>query len=259
MKHINLTNWRGSITDWTKLNYIYGGLDDSYATKGNLRIDKDNYNYVEYRESKNQAYERVKTIDYGANHVRVRIGTYPAGTYYIKVSGGIAFLYVGNVQTLNSIQNGGTFTLTAESILYIDWYSYNNDFTIMLNNGSTALPYEPYFEGKKYVITENFGIVDLGSLNWSGANGFFQVLFATAKQPATSTTIATWLLCSLYEPDTAAHIFANVNDKRIGLNPDNSFLQVRDNSYTTNSEFKTAMDGVMLTYELATPVIEVVE
>jgi len=108
------------------------------------------------------------------------------------------------------------------------------------------------FASGKY--TKKVGVVDLGSLNWSGANGFFQIGFAVAKQPASTQSTATWLLCSLYKPDTAQNIYANVNDKRIGLNPDNSFLQVRDNSYTTASAFKTAMNGVLLYYELATPV-----
>lgn len=172
----------------------------------------------------------------------------------------------------------------------------------MLNVGSTALPYEPYFEGirdsavnaVKTYNTDNelldtytvpsaitslegygqginstvynnvdfasgkyvkkVGVVDLGSLTWTGANGFFQTSFSSAKQPASTSTTATWLLCSLYEPDTAGNIFANVNDKRIGLNPDNSFLQIRDNSYTNYNDFKTAMEGVLLYYELATPV-----
>lgn len=35
MKHINLTSWRGSITDWTKLNYIHGGLPTYYANLAN--------------------------------------------------------------------------------------------------------------------------------------------------------------------------------------------------------------------------------
>lgn len=36
MKHINLKNWKGTITDWTELNYIKGGLDDAYADIANI-------------------------------------------------------------------------------------------------------------------------------------------------------------------------------------------------------------------------------
>jgi len=194
---------------------------------------------------------------------------------------------------LSGVSSGSkTLTFTAvNNKLYLHLYLTTSnsscDMTmsnIMLNYGSTALPYTPYkglidtytvpsaitslegygqginstvynnvdFASGKY--TKKVGVFDLGSLNWSGANGFFQVGFATAKQPATTQSTATWLLCSLYEPDTAQNIFQNVNDKRIGLNPENKYLQVRDNSYTTASAFKTAMSGVLLYYELATPV-----
>ena len=46
MKHINITSWKGSITDWTELNYIKGGLPDEYANIANI---KGNY----LRKSKN--------------------------------------------------------------------------------------------------------------------------------------------------------------------------------------------------------------
>lgn len=42
MKHINLTSWRGSITDWTELNYIKGGVPDNFA---NLANTSGNYIY----------------------------------------------------------------------------------------------------------------------------------------------------------------------------------------------------------------------
>lgn len=47
MKHINITNWQGNITDWTKFNYIYGGLDETIADRVNLRIPGTNLrNYI---------------------------------------------------------------------------------------------------------------------------------------------------------------------------------------------------------------------
>lgn len=47
MKHINITNWQGNITDWTKFNYVYGGLDETIADKVNLSIPGTNLrNYI---------------------------------------------------------------------------------------------------------------------------------------------------------------------------------------------------------------------
>lgn len=52
MKHINITNWQGNITDWTKFNYVYGGLEDSLADRVNLSIPGTNLrNYI--RKSNN--------------------------------------------------------------------------------------------------------------------------------------------------------------------------------------------------------------
>lgn len=51
MKHINIPNWQGKITDYTKFNYIYGGLDDTLADRVNLRIPGTNSrNYIEQNE-----------------------------------------------------------------------------------------------------------------------------------------------------------------------------------------------------------------
>lgn len=51
MKHINTTNWQGKITDYTKFNYIYGGLDEIIADRVNLRIPGTNSrNYIEQNE-----------------------------------------------------------------------------------------------------------------------------------------------------------------------------------------------------------------
>ena len=51
MKHINIQNWQGKITDHTKFNYIYGGLDEIIADRVNLRIPGTNSrNYIEQNQ-----------------------------------------------------------------------------------------------------------------------------------------------------------------------------------------------------------------
>ena len=51
MKHINIPNWQGKITDYTKFNYIYGGLDEIIADRVNLRIPGTNSrNYIEQNQ-----------------------------------------------------------------------------------------------------------------------------------------------------------------------------------------------------------------
>ena len=75
MKHINIPNWQGKITDYTKFNYIYGGLDEIIADRVNLRIPGTNSrNYIEQNQygwliltenvakDKNNKQERTRNI-----------------------------------------------------------------------------------------------------------------------------------------------------------------------------------------------------
>ena len=257
MKHINLTNWRGSITDWTKLNYIYGGLDDSYAVKGNLRIDKDNYNYVEFREGYNLFDVANATYSSGDNwNITTDFYLEAGKTYTIWTNETAHNLFTTGVAGWHSVKNVST-TITPSSSGYLmfgasdyNWYSNLASFKqlkIMLNSGSTALPYEPYFEGKKYVITEKLGIVDLGSLNWQTSYGAFysdnvrpyynyvqgQIKFSCAKYTEFN-----------YQGSLSAFL---QNDKVITFTGQN-LVWVRDTAYND-----------VLVYQLNNPVIEVVE
>lgn len=63
MKHINLSSWKGSITDWVKLNYIQGGLSDEYADIANLRLN-NLYNY--YDASDGKIHATVGIVDLGS-------------------------------------------------------------------------------------------------------------------------------------------------------------------------------------------------
>ncbi len=91
---------------------------------------------------------------------------------------------------------------------------------------------------------------NLQSVNFVGANGFFQSLFSRAKPPANNNTTATWLLSRIYEPDSAANIYNNIHDKRVGINSDNNYIQTRDNSYKDKDTFRLAMTNEPLYYEL---------
>lgn len=88
------------------------------------------------------------TLDMGNNHHMVAIGTYPAGTYFIRLSGGSsAYVYIdGSVYTGDIIASGGlSFTISEEKELSVDWYGYDENYTVMLNKGTVGYPYEPYY------------------------------------------------------------------------------------------------------------------
>jgi hypothetical protein len=69
----------------------------------------------------------------------------------------------------------------------------------------------------------------------------------------TDKAIGGAILCKLYSDGGF-----NVN-KSIASNASNKMVYVRDSSYTDVESFKTAISGIILYYELATPIITEIE
>jgi hypothetical protein len=118
-----------------------------------------------------------------------------------------------------------------------------------------------YAEGDAYkpdgTGTRKYGIVDLGTLNWT-KNTSFPNLFSCFKQLDmkiyNNTVVADWL-SSNYKITSGNTL--ETTDKSIAMLNTN-LIYVNDSAYTdaTAEQFKTAMSGVMLVYELATPTTE---
>jgi len=99
-----------------------------------------------------------------------------------------------------------------------------------------------------------FGIVDLGSLDWDyqGNNRFTPVQDIGAKIQSSTTVVAN-ILCDTYTTVAQGGI---AQDKIIaGLNWGNGII-IHDTDYSDTTDFKTAMSGKYLIYELATPTSE---
>ncbi len=161
--------------------------------------------------------------------------------------------------------------------------TYNHDICINLSNPDRNGEYEPY-TSQTYalgndklrglfkldannnlyadgdtktadgVITRKYGVVDLGTLNWTDqANGLHQAPVPNKKK-AVATNSADNILCALYSTVGSAYMLDS--DKIIGASINNNTIFVNDTSYTSASAFKTAMSGVMLVYEAVTPTTE---
>lgn len=123
---------------------------------------------------------------------------------------------------------------------------------------------ELYYDGDEYAadgtVTRRYGIVDLGTLNYSysGSNFWFYTLTLETVTPSSNDDIAN-ILSPLYTTTSRNAMFADLTkDKLIGINR-NGTLQIRDLTYTDPAAFKSAMSGVYLVYELATPTTETAE
>jgi len=227
------------------------------------------------------------TVAYKA--IAVSNGTYTMSTNAPKNISENAnlFLLEGNVQTGASTANNGVsvgISRTVESVNGYITVGYRmtdgvdpRNYNVQIEKGSQATEYEPYkgyttiinLGGTYYggvldavsgVLTVTHEIVDLGTLSWTYdtnvnyAPRFFSInLLSLIKKPATGTTQAN-ILCSIFEATTDSELGKKTSsiDNAIAVTP-TGWVYIKDTAYTDASAFKTAMSGVMLCYELATP------
>lgn len=117
------------------------------------------------------------------------------------------------------------------------------------------------YENKQY--HQCVDSVDLGTLNWklnttSGVGKHFYGIVDRTKFKylgAPGTTVHN-ILCSKYQTVVrSANVFVDKTITLDGANTAISQIQVKDTAYTDATTFKQAMAGVILYYELATPIV----
>ena len=193
-------------------------------------------------------------VGYAANTEYQAVATFVATTDFVSLCTIMPMVY--DVQP----ENGDTATdyspfyqteyLIPEAIKALPGYGWS---------AGTARNYVDY-ENKKYV--QCVGSVDLGTLNW-GINTTSTVgnhFYAPAKHlnfkylGAFGTTIYN-ALCSKYR--TVARSSNVFVDKTLAIDGVTvvSQIQVKDTAYTDATAFKQAMQGVILYYELESPIV----
>lgn len=142
--------------------------------------------------------------------------------------------------------------------------TYNNDICINISNATLNGTYRPYIAPTEYALDlqilrsagsvqddtkkVRIGVVDLGTLSWGIENGCFvsDGIGTTIKYQASN------LLCSKYITHSPTYR-DNLPDGQIMCTIQRYQIAVKDSSYSTAADFKTAMSGIYLYYELATP------
>lgn len=197
------------------------------------------------------------------------------------------FMYATTLQNETFVTPVGAHYLRFRNATANTWTPYNNDICINISDPSRNGEYEAYtehsyplgnvtlrgvpkvdandniyYDGDTYpaygTATRKYGIVDLGTLTWSVLSDSPYGNFTTtalnqlAKQDPTKPTY----ICNAYD-EVAFNTASSTADKYIWLN-NNKTLIVKDTSKAsmTVADFKTAMSGVYLVYELATPTTE---
>lgn len=113
-----------------------------------------------------------------------------------------------------------------------------------------------YDEATEKKANTRISDVDLGTLNWSyvsdwGGYPVFTVGLPNASKPSAGNIIGN-IICSKYKNVSRDTLYGST-DPAIVINTAGDLI-VRDSNYSSAEAFKTAMSGVMLYYELATPI-----
>ena len=219
--------------------------------------------------------------------------------YVLRASagGGLICCYDSNKAFISSIQGlpmTPAFTFTTPSgCAYIKFGTYANygntyrsDICISISSDRNG-EYEPYqkrtyalddielrgvpklvdgeiqYDGDTYeadgTVTRRYGIVDLGTLNWTyvSATGVerFQSVSLRGNIKAPTRTKLPNILCAKFSNVTYDNLITWTKNDSIAVYLDGEIL-VRATEYTSVESFRTAMNGVYLIYELATPTTE---
>lgn len=120
-----------------------------------------------------------------------------------------------------------------------------------------------YYDGDTYeadgTVTRKYGIVDLGTLDWqktSGKNNLFntRLSLSTAAYGGSNNAVCK-AVCAKYVAASSTSTYSNETDKTVSFTV-TGYCYIEDSAYTDAATFKTAMSGVYLVYELATPTTE---
>lgn len=166
--------------------------------------------------------------------------------------------------------------------------TYNNDICINVSNEALNGTYKPYMTpdsktipdevkalplygasagnvyneidwvNKKYI--QRVGSVDLGDLDWStvGQAFYSSALVGIVKERPTNAGFDN-ITSSRFNAETYTNVINGLVDRGALIvwteSTAHGRLYIRDSAYSTTTEFKTAMDGVLFYYELATPII----
>lgn len=172
------------------------------------------------------------------------------------------------------------------SVMSADVVKRLSECEIMISEGDTPTAYAPYhsnvyqipdaikalpgygwsagtaknyvdYENKRYVQCVNS--VDLGTLSWvAGVGGkvSFQTSQVTGQKLTKNYSVPPNIICSKYSTKTQNELWGHINVTGITADANtDGYIDVNDTSYTDATAFKQAMQGVMLYYELETPIV----
>lgn len=123
-------------------------------------------------------------------------------------------------------------------------------------SAGTARNYVDYENKKYYQCVQS---VDLGTLTWvvsPTGKVNFQTSQVIGQKLTKNYSVPPNIICSKYSTKTQNELWGHINVTGITADANtDGYIDVNDTSYTDATAFKQAMQGVMLYYELETPIV----
>lgn len=190
-------------------------------------------------------------VGYVANTEYQAVVTFVADTDFVSLCTIVGMIYDVQLENGDTATNYSPFYQTEypipEAIRNLPGYGWS---------AGTAKNYVDY-ENKKYV--QCVGSVDLGTLTWiadSTGKVSFQTSQVTGQKLTKNYSVPPNIICSKYSTKSQNELWGHINVTGITANANtDGYVYVNDTSYTDAAAFKQAMQGVMLYYELANPII----
>ena len=188
-------------------------------------------------------------VGYAANTEYQAVVTFVADTDFVSLCTIVGMIYDVQLENGDTATNYSPFYQTAyqipEAIRNLPGYGWS---------AGTARNYVDY-ENKRYV--QCVSSVDLGTLSWRvGDSVSFETFQLKGQKLTKNYDIAPNILCSKYPTKTQNELWGKTNVTGITTNANvDGCVHVNDTSYTDATAFKQAMQGVILYYELANPIV----
>lgn len=255
-----------------------GTLTDVGAVAHNSAIISRNFNKI----LPSTAYYCAYLSDVGGIGNILQIGFWDMNMVYIDR------FYVTN-KVITTPANAAYFKVATNTSANIT--TYNHDICINLSHtGYRNGEYEPYREftrelpvikkyfpegmrkagsvadsiewdsaKQKWVAVQRVGVVDLGDLDWGHPINDNKNLYYVYS-PSLNILSNDNILSGKYITSSKHTPAGELPNKTMKAHPTtNGYLYIRDNDYTDVSSFKASVQGVMLYYELAEPIVTEIE
>lgn len=238
-KYVYMDVPRGNNTN-VYVNFSATGTGDTTVRIGNVSADGTFVSWI-------SAVTSPQTVSLNTSYPTIRIGLYAV----MNVNSG-----VGKYVTYNKLQVEFGNTPTTYNPCVLQTYPIPASIQALEGYGWSAGSVYNYIDFERKMFVKNVGSVDLGTLNWTRDDTSYDYAFfvcGVSEIVGRRTGSANILSAPYITTDARNNMTTDKMCSRYNSTTSTRVV-IRDDTYTDASTFTTAMDGVYMYYELATPI-----